>query len=117
MAPRLAHVVAELIDAATAKNPALVVLVTARTQDNVLYVTVSDRSGVPASDNLGLGGRVRAIHAVVERMGASLAARPGPGGRGTDATVIVPLPPSGPKGADPWDLLAPTAAAYPANPV
>jgi hypothetical protein len=89
LAPRLAHVVAELIDAATARNPALVVLVTARHQGGALAVTVSDRSNVTASQ--APGNRARAINAIVARIGGTLVARPGPGGRGTDAMLTVPL--------------------------
>jgi len=93
LAPRLAHVVAELIDAATAKNPALVVLVTANQAGPNLYVTVSDRAAGGSNGRFGLGSRSRAIQAVADRMGASLTSRAGPGGRGSDVTVSLPLQP------------------------
>ncbi|MCL1898664.1 MAG: hypothetical protein FWG16_07595, partial [Micrococcales bacterium] len=89
---RLAQVVAELIDSSTAKNPSLVVLVTVNTAGSVLYVTVSDRAAAGPNGPFGLGHRSRAINAVAARMGATLAARAGPGGRGSDVTLALPLP-------------------------
>jgi len=121
LAPRLAQVVAELIDAATAKNPALVVLVTVNTAGAVLYVTVSDQAAIAPDGPFGLGHRSRAINAVAERMGATLASRAGPGGRGSDVTIALPLPNAvhedeapaqpgqGDKPTDPWHTLAPHA--------
>jgi len=92
LTPRLAQVVAALIDVATAKNPALVVLVTVNTAGAVLYVTVSDRAAAGPDGPFGLGHRTRSINAVAERMGATLAARAGPGGRGSDVTIALPIP-------------------------
>ena len=122
LAPRLAQLVADLADAATAKNPALVVLVTVNTAGAVLYVTVSDRAAAGPDGPFGLGHRSRPINAVAERIGATLATRAGPGGRGTDVTIALPLPSEAPAGrqgtasasqieapSDPWHNLVPQA--------
>ncbi|MDR1823913.1 MAG: hypothetical protein LBR27_01005 [Bifidobacteriaceae bacterium] len=91
IAPRLAHVVADLVDAATAKSPALAVLVSAQANDTVLQVAVSDRAPGPPPGRDPLGPRAHAIQMLAGRIGATVRATPGAGGRGTDVRITLRL--------------------------
>ncbi|MDR1798412.1 MAG: hypothetical protein LBR19_00790 [Bifidobacteriaceae bacterium] len=91
VAPRLAHVVAELVDAATAKSPSLAVLVSAQSNEAVLQVAVSDRAPGAAFGSAALGPRAHAVQALASRMGAALGVSPGQNGRGTCVRVTLPL--------------------------
>jgi hypothetical protein len=91
VAPRLAHTVAELIDAAAAKSPALAVVVAARSDKTRLTITISDRAPDAVPGRLALGPKPGAVLSLVRRMGATLTASPSAGGSGTDTILALPL--------------------------
>jgi hypothetical protein len=90
MAPRLAHVVAELVDAAAAKAPALAVAVSARSTSSQLVIAICDRAPGAAPGQLALGPKPGAVLSLVRRLGGSLTASPEPFGRGTITTLSLP---------------------------
>jgi hypothetical protein len=91
LAPRLAHTMAELIDAAQAKSPAVAVTVTVRSDRQRLVVTISDRAANCRPGQLTLGAKPAAVLSLVRRLGASLTASPRQTGAGTEAILTVPL--------------------------
>jgi hypothetical protein len=90
VAPRLAHAVAELIDAAAAKSPALAVLVAARSTEAELVITIRDRAADHRPGDLALGPRPAAVLSLVRRLRGSLTAAPAAPG-GTETRLSVPL--------------------------
>jgi hypothetical protein len=90
-APRLAHAVAELVDAATGKSEAIAVLVRATSSAERLVITVSDRLPGEGRGDLALGPKPGAVLTLVRRMGAALTASPNESGSGTDTILSVPL--------------------------
>jgi hypothetical protein len=95
LVPRLAHVVAELVDAAAAKSPSLAVRVAARSTATRLIVTVSDRAPAEPPGHLALGPKPGAVFSLIRRLNGSLTGSPAAAGGGTDTILTVPIPTDG----------------------
>jgi anti-sigma regulatory factor (Ser/Thr protein kinase) len=91
VAPRLAHAVAELVDAAITKAPSQAVTLAARSERNRLVLTISDQAPGPRSGRLALGLKPGAVLSLIRRLGAGLTASPRADGSGTDTVLTLPL--------------------------
>ncbi|MDR2380678.1 MAG: hypothetical protein LBE08_05810 [Bifidobacteriaceae bacterium] len=89
-APRLAHAVAELVDAAASKSGSLAVLVRVEVTEGRLEITVTDAAEGPGRGTLALGPKPSSVLTLVKTMGASLTASPNATGRGTDTRLSLP---------------------------
>lgn len=92
VAARLAHAVAELIDAAAAKSPTLAVQVAARSTASQLVITISDRAAEAPPGRLALGPKPTAVLSLIRRLGGSLTASPALTGDGTDTILTLAIP-------------------------